>query len=147
MTSRRKFIKTVALLSGGLLMGTKFSFGQYNVGNVVPILPTNPAILFHPSRCSEQCSDCFDFCETATGGIFEKNVPEGEEQCVHCGQCTLFCPRLALTEQYHYQEVARAIADPDKIVVVTTAPSIRVSFGEMYGLEPGTNVEGEIVER
>jgi ferredoxin hydrogenase len=56
----------------------------------------------------------------------------------------LFCPNV-ITERYHYQEVAKAIADPDKIVVATTAPSIRVAFGEMYGLEPGANVEKEIV--
>ena len=76
--------------------------------------------------------------------VYGQPVPPGEDGCIHCGQCTLFCPQV-ITEKYHYQSVAEAIADPDKIVVATTAPAIRVSLGEIYGLVPGTNVEGKIV--
>jgi len=50
-----------------------------------------------------------------------------------------------ITEQFHYQEVSKAIAAPDKIVIASLAPSVRVALGEMYGLAPGTNVEGKIV--
>jgi ferredoxin hydrogenase len=76
--------------------------------------------------------------------VYGHPVPSGEDACIHCGQCTTFCPR-AITEKYHYQAVAEAIADPDKIVIASTAPAIRVALGEMYGLAPGTNVEGKIV--
>jgi len=145
-TSRRDFIKKLALLSTGLLVSGCDTYGRgRGADRRVPILVTNPAIRFHQNRCRGRCDRCLDYCRNATGGIFDRNLPSGEEACVHCGQCTLFCPRGALTERFHYQEVARAIADPQKIVVVTTAPAIRVAFGEMYGMVPGTNVEGEIV--
>jgi ferredoxin hydrogenase len=77
--------------------------------------------------------------------VFGQDVPAGETACTYCGQCTLICSR-AITARYHYQEVNRAIAAADKIVIAATAPSIRVALGEMYRLAPGTNVEGKIVD-
>ena len=76
--------------------------------------------------------------------VFGQTVPTGEDACIHCGQCTIFCSRV-ISEKYHYHAVAEAIADPDKIVIASTAPAIRVALGEMYGLAPGTDVEGKIV--
>jgi len=76
--------------------------------------------------------------------VFGQPVPQEEDACIHCGQCTIFCPQV-ISEKYHYQAVAEAIADPDKIVIASTAPAIRVALGEMYGLAPGTDVEGKIV--
>ena len=108
----------------------------------LPIASDNPAIRHYPNRC-RGCGHCREFCQRETT-VFGQFVPPGEEACIHCGQCTLFC-RRAITEQFHYQSVARAIADPGKIVVASTAPAIRVALGEMYRLAPGTNVEGKIV--
>jgi ferredoxin hydrogenase len=50
-----------------------------------------------------------------------------------------------MTEKYHFQAVVPAVNDPNKIVIASTAPAIRVSLGEMYRLPPGTNVEGKMV--
>jgi len=50
-----------------------------------------------------------------------------------------------ITEKYHYKEVATEIANPEKIVIAFTAPSIRVALGEMYRMPVGTNVEGKII--
>ena len=83
------------------------------------------------------------FCQNTTT-VFGRTVPPGEEACIHCGQCTHYCTR-AITEKYHYLAVAQAIGNPDKIVVASTAPAIRVALGEMYQLAPGTNVEGKMV--
>jgi NADH-quinone oxidoreductase subunit G/NADP-reducing hydrogenase subunit HndD len=55
------------------------------------------------------------------------------------------CPTAALTEVNHTDKVWEALNDPDKHVVVQTAPAIRVAIGEMFGLEPGTIVTGKLV--
>ena len=150
-STRREFLQTAALGAGLLVSGGQVGVAQpWGSGRgqmqtqrgPLPILPSNPSIQHHRNRC-RNCGRCRAFCQNTTG-VFGHPVPTGEDACIRCGQCTHFCPR-AITEQYHYQEVARAIADPNKIVVATTAPAIRVSLGEMYRLAPGTNVEGKIV--
>ncbi len=58
--------------------------------------------------------------------------------CIQCGQCINVCPTAAFLEKDHTEEVWAALADPDKHVVVQTAPSIRAAIGEGFGLPPGT---------
>jgi iron only hydrogenase large subunit-like protein len=65
-------------------------------------------------------------------------------QCVSCGQCTLVCPTGALTERDETDEVFAALADPDRVVVVQTAPAIRMSLGEALGMKPGSLVTGKM---
>jgi NADP-reducing hydrogenase subunit HndD len=74
---------------------------------------------------------------------FEK--PLSEVPCVSCGQCIVSCPTGALTERDQCEEVMAAINDPKKLVIVQTAPSIRVTLGECFGLPVGTNVKGKMV--
>ncbi len=81
--------------------------------------------------------------DTSIGCAFKlelKDVP-----CISCGQCTVVCPTGALTEKDDTDKVWEAIADPTKHVVVQTAPSIRATLGECFGLPVGTNVEGKMV--
>ena len=68
------------------------------------------------------------------------NVP-----CVSCGQCINVCPTGALTEKDDTAKVWAALADPDKYVVVQTAPAVRAALGEEFGMPIGTNVEGKMV--
>ncbi len=68
----------------------------------------------------------------------------GETSCVSCGQCIAVCPTGALAEKDAVGEVLAALADPDKHVVVQTAPSVRAALGEGFGLPIGTNVEGKM---
>lgn len=72
------------------------------------------------------------------------NIPMVETSCTYCGQCVQVCPTAALTEMYHTDKVWEAINDPDKYVVVQTAPAIRVALGELFGMEPGTIVTGKM---
>ncbi len=71
--------------------------------------------------------------------------PLAEYSCVACGQCIVNCPTGALYEKDDTAKVFAAIADPEKYVVVNTAPSIRVTLGEAFGNPVGTNVTGKMV--
>ena len=71
--------------------------------------------------------------------------PLGEVSCVNCGQCINVCPTGALREKDEIDEVLGALNNPDKYVVVGTAPSIRVALGEEFGYPIGKNVEGKMV--
>ena len=68
-----------------------------------------------------------------------------ESPCVQCGQCVLVCPVGALYAREHIDEVWEAIADPDKHVIVQTAPATRVSIGEPFDLPPGSISTGKMV--
>jgi ferredoxin hydrogenase len=113
-------------------------------GRAVPVSADNPAIQFNRSNCRRNCGDCKKVCRETTG-VYQMPTPACGDACVQCGQCTLVCDREALTEKFNWREVLSAISDPNKIVVATTAPAIRVALGEMYGFPAGTNVEGKIV--
>ncbi|MGE5558228.1 MAG: NADH-dependent [FeFe] hydrogenase, group A6 [Bacillota bacterium] len=65
--------------------------------------------------------------------------------CVLCGQCVHACPVGAIYERDQTAEVWRALADPQKHVVVQTAPAIRASIGEELGMPPGSLVTGQLV--
>lgn len=80
---------------------------------------------------------------TTIGCAFE--TPLGETACVNCGQCITACPTGALHEHYATDDVFAAIADPDKYVVVQTAPAVRAALGEEFGFPMGTAVTGKMV--
>ena len=80
--------------------------------------------------------------ETSIGCAFEK--PLSEVACISCGQCIVSCPTGALSERDDTDRVFEALADPTKHVVVQTAPSIRATLGECFGMPIGTNVEGKM---
>lgn len=74
---------------------------------------------------------------------FEMNL--ADSTCTHCGQCTAVCPTGALVEEDHSWKVIAALADPDKVVVVQTAPAVRAALGEDFGFPAGTLVTGKMV--
>lgn len=73
-----------------------------------------------------------------------KDAPLSASVCVSCGQCTLVCPTGALTERDETDQVMAALADPERTVIVQTAPAIRMSLGEALGLPPGSLVTGKM---
>lgn len=81
--------------------------------------------------------------DTEIGCYFNKDL--NETACVSCGQCTAVCPTGALVEKDQTQLVFDAIDDPEKYVVVQTAPAIRATLGECFDMPIGTNVKGKMV--
>ena len=81
--------------------------------------------------------------KTVCGPIY--NGSFNDVNCMQCGQCVIACPVGALTEKEEIHEVIEAINDPDKIVICQTAPAVRASLGEEFGLPIGTRVTGKMV--
>ncbi len=81
--------------------------------------------------------------DTHISSAFDKDL--ADVSCVSCGQCIVHCPTGALREKDDTAKVFAAINDPEKFVIVHTAPSIRVTLGEAFGMHMGTNVQGKMV--
>jgi len=119
---------------------------------------SSDAIVKDADKCI-YCRRCETMCnEVQTCGILSGigrgfnafvgpafNIPMVESSCTYCGQCVQVCPTAALTEVYHVDKVWEALNDPDKHVIVQTAPAIRVALGEMFHMDPGTIVTGKMV--
>ncbi len=72
-------------------------------------------------------------------------LPFASVVCTNCGQCITHCPTGALTERRYFDDIWGAIGDPDKHVVINTAPSVRVALGEMLDFPVGSIVTGKMV--
>ena len=112
----------------------------------VPIEADNPSIVRWEEKCI-RCGMCKDACTNLMGvhGTYTLEETGGNAICIYCGQCANVCPVDSITERDEVPQVRQAVADPDKIVVVSTSPSVRASLGEEFGMEPGAFVEGKMV--
>jgi iron-only hydrogenase group A len=70
--------------------------------------------------------------------------PLADVVCINCGQCINRCPTAALHANDPSDEIWAAIDDPKKHVVIQTAPSPRAAIGELFGLEAGHSMTGEM---
>jgi len=73
--------------------------------------------------------------------------PMDESICIQCGQCVAVCPTAAFLEHDHTERVWEVLALPRDVkhVVVHTAPAIRATIGESFGMPIGTPVTGQLV--
>lgn len=117
----------------------------------------SPSIIRDNNKCI-LCRRCVNVCksiqtvgviDTAERGFktkivcaFEKSL--SDVACVNCGQCIIVCPVGALKEHDNTEDVWAAINNPDKYVVVQTAPAVRAALGEEFGFPMGTAVTGKM---
>ncbi|MCK5133489.1 MAG: [FeFe] hydrogenase, group A [Candidatus Sabulitectum sp.] len=107
----------------------------------------SPAIMRDSSKCI-MCTRCVRTCEELQSVAVIKSVGRssevhigtfedkglGDVACTQCGQCINRCPTGALYEKDETAPVWAALEDPGKIVVVQTAPAVRVGLEEALGL-------------
>lgn len=67
------------------------------------------------------------------------------KNCINCGQCVQVCPTGALLQVDDTYNVEKELANPNKYVVINTAPAVRASLGEEFGLKPGTDVTKKMI--
>lgn len=72
------------------------------------------------------------------------NMQLKNTMCVGCGQCITVCPTGALTEKSEIDRTLAALNDPEKHVVVGTAPAVRAALAEEFDIPVGTNCQGKI---
>ncbi|MCE5193478.1 MAG: NADH-dependent [FeFe] hydrogenase, group A6 [Candidatus Cryosericum sp.] len=123
----------------------------------LPIDNTSLSLVRDPNKCI-LCRRCVNVCakvqsvyaidiagrgSNSTVSTF-LNEGLGNVECVNCGQCLLVCPTGALTERSEIPDVWKVLGDPDKIVVVETAPAVRVAIGEEFGMPDGTQATGKM---
>lgn len=112
----------------------------------VAIEEDNAAIVRDESLCIK-CGQCKNVCQETISvhGFYSLEDTDDMAICIHCGQCANVCPTNSITERYAYEKVKQLIKDEEKIVIVSTSPSVRVSLGEAFQMEPGSFVEGKMV--
>jgi iron-only hydrogenase group A len=119
---------------------------------------TSPSIIRDPNKCI-LCGRCIAVCgnvqtvyaiglsgrgiKTKVSTYMEKGL--GNVACTNCGQCALVCPTGAIVERDDTDEVFEDLMNPDKVVIVQTAPAIRVGIGEAMGMGSGALVTGQMV--
>lgn len=90
----------------------------------------NPSITFDKNKCDE-CSICKNICKFNVGvyGFSKDDYP-----CINCGSCTLACPNKCLSEKDETDKLEEYLHS-NKVIVMQTAPAVRVSLGEEFWYE------------
>lgn len=103
-------------------------------------------------RCEMMCNDVQTVgalaavnrgFESTISPVFGRNLQDSE--CTYCGQCVAVCPVGALTEVDNTNRLLTDLANPQKTVIVQTAPAVRAALGEEFGMEAGHSVTGKMV--
>lgn len=118
----------------------------------------SPGVVRNTSKCI-LCGRCIAACKkhqglgilgymnrgfkTKVGPVYDKSLADVD--CMQCGQCINVCPVGALHEKEEVHDVIDALNDPNKYVVVQTAPAVRAALGEEFGMPIGTRVTGKMV--
>lgn len=119
---------------------------------------SNPSLVRDQEKCI-LCGRCIRICRDVQGmnvysfagrgfntivsTAFEHDLKDAA--CTYCGQCASVCPTGAIVEKDDTDQVWRAINNEDKVVIVQTAPSVRVALGEELGIPAGSIVTGKMV--
>lgn len=144
-------------------LANEFAFGDtifldlvedhpYTIDRSSPSFTKDDSKCIHCQRCVRTCAELqfISAIAVANKGAHQKissfhDRPMSHVVCTNCGQCVNRCPTGALVEKTYIDHVWDAIYDPDKYVVVQTAPAVRVALGEDLGYDPGERVTGKMV--
>ncbi|MGD1815421.1 MAG: NADH-dependent [FeFe] hydrogenase, group A6 [Pleomorphochaeta sp.] len=118
---------------------------------------SSPSIVLDPNKCIK-CGRCVQVCQDLQGVYALEFIGRGDgtvmspaanlklndSPCVKCGQCIVHCPVGAIYEKDETADLRAAIADPEKVVAVQMAPSVRVGISEEFDLPVGTVSTGKL---
>lgn len=126
--------------------------GTYTIDDLSPSIIKDDSRCIRCQRCVRTCTELQSVGALAVvhkgshmkiSTFFDR--PMAEVVCTNCGQCVIHCPTGALVEKTYIERVWDAIADPDKHVVVQTAPAVRIGLGEELEMHAGDRVTGKMV--
>jgi NADH-quinone oxidoreductase subunit G len=137
-------------------VAAEFGIRTETFPTIVPDLPVDAStgsIVLEPRKCIK-CGRCITVCQQMQNvwalsfldrGLDTRISPAGDidladSPCIRCGQCSAHCPTGAIFEYNQTDLVWRMLMDEDIHCVAQIAPAVRVSVGEAFGYEPGTNL-------
>ncbi|MCD5406953.1 MAG: [FeFe] hydrogenase, group A [Desulfotomaculum sp.] len=111
----------------------------------IPIHPKTVVLDRNDQKCI-LCGQCIEVCRDILSVFGYYKLPVIDDVvCIGCGQCIMWCPTKSLMEKNDIAGVQEALADPNKFVIVQTAPATRVALGEEFGMPAGSWVQGQQV--
>ena len=129
-----------------------------NTKKPLPLDDNNPSLVRDPNKCvlcgrcvrvcsEKQSASVYTFANRGFDSIVTPAFGRGLEnaKCTFCGQCSVICPTGSIVVRDDTEKVMEAIHDPDKVVVVQTAPAVRVALGELFGAQTGSIVTPKMV--
>ncbi|MGL1892111.1 MAG: NADH-dependent [FeFe] hydrogenase, group A6 [Spirochaetaceae bacterium] len=136
-------------------LAVQYGSSSYPYGNTITdnrVYNLSSSISRDYSKCI-QCRRCIQTCDFLQDiGIYGvknrgsdtqistfNNNSLIETKCINCGQCINRCPTGALKEIESITDVWEAIKDPNKYVVIQTAPAPRAAIGECFNYPPGNS--------
>lgn len=111
----------------------------------VVVSKDNPSIERIEDRCIKcgLCAGvCSDYISVHNNYDIDKTI---NPICVNCGQCVKACPTNALVVKEEYKKVKEVLKDKNKVVIISTSPSVRVALGEAFGMAYGSFVQDKMV--
>ncbi|MBS3822036.1 MAG: 2Fe-2S iron-sulfur cluster binding domain-containing protein [Planctomycetes bacterium] len=141
-------------------LASEFGIRRETFPNIVADLPRDPstgAIELEPAKCIK-CGRCVMVCQTNQDvwalsfldrGIDTRisaagDIQLAESPCIRCGQCSAHCPTGAIFEYSQTEQVWDMLMDPEVHCIAQIAPAVRVSIGEAFGYDPGTNLTSKL---
>lgn len=110
----------------------------------VIISDDNVSIKRDENKCIK-CGECARICSKieSINNNYDINLSK-EPICMNCGQCVKICPTNCINAKEEYKQIEQEIAS-GKIVIVSTAPAVRVAIGDEFCYRRGTFLQGKMV--